>query len=158
MRTTPRSPRLLALPLALVLAAPLLPTTLLPAPPAARQDADHEESPLVQSMERMEAALKALRRFVRDPESRAGSLAALDDLQRGIVEAKTHAPPMAADLPEAERADFVLAYRRAMSEALSDAAALEQAVIDGDVERSKELWLRLSDREDAGHERFAPGG
>lgn len=145
----------LALPVALTVAL-LFGSGLSEAQDAPKPAPAAEEHPLEAAMSRIEGAMKSLRRSVRDVEQRSASLTELDALQHAAIDAKSLVPPMAKKLEGAAREELLLAYRRTLTVVLQRALELEQAVIDGDVERSKTAWEALSALEDEGHEKFAP--
>jgi hypothetical protein len=142
----------------------LLTSGLLLLPAAALQDPapvgeqEHEATALEHHMEDIEAALKTLRRSVRDAEKAPESLRLLHELQTAILAAKLEAPIKAETLSEDERAAFVAAFREQMVGMLSATCELEVAILHGDVELSRQLHKAIADMEDPGHERFTEGG
>ena len=125
----------------------------------APQDDEHDETPMAEAMHRVEDALKELRRSVRDPEATAASLASVIVAQEASLTCKTLAPAMAAKVPEAERAAFLLAYRLEMIRFERALLDLEQALLEGkDVETLREMYKGLKEMEDPAHERFTEDG
>jgi hypothetical protein len=119
------------------------------------QDPGHDdETPLMQQMQVLKSGMKGLRRSLRDPENRAGSLATVLEMQVASQMAKTEVPVMTGSLAEAEREAFVAAYRADMVEMQKGLLDLELALLAGDDEKAAEVYQQLKDREDAGHERF----
>ncbi|RMH01473.1 MAG: hypothetical protein D6702_11205 [Planctomycetota bacterium] len=115
---------------------------------------EEEETPLARQMHVMEEGLKFLRRSIRDPERNQESLAALLRVQAAAQAAKTEAPRMAAGLAEAERPAFVLAYRRGIIGVQRAFLDLEEALLTGDNDHAREVFARIRDLAESGHERF----
>jgi hypothetical protein len=141
MRFSPPSAALL---LILALSAPL-----------PRQE-EHSETELAGHMEKIEDALKQLRKHLKEESGRPAALEALAEIQRETLACKELVPTSAAEVPEAERGAFVTAYRRTMVDFLLRQLELEAALLDGNVEAVKAAFERLKAMEDTGHERFAP--
>ena len=142
---------LLALPLLFVTAAAAA-TPSLAAPFAPAQEPG--EDALEDHMLLMESAMKRLRRSLRDPEKRDDSLGYLVKMQEAALAAKQLQPRMTAGVPEEERAAFLAAYRRDAAVLLRSLVELEIAVLEGDEAKAKELYDRLAELEETGHERF----
>lgn len=123
------------------------------------QDDDHDETPLAESMHRVEDALKDLRRSVRDPEATEASLASVLTCQEASLFSKTLAPAMAASVAEADRQAFVKAFRLEMIRFERALLDLEEALLEGkDVETLREMYKGLKEMEDPAHERFTEDG
>jgi hypothetical protein len=114
----------------------------------------HEDSPLAEAMESIEQELGALRRAIRDEATYPDALAALARMQAATLTAKLLEPPMAADVPDADRAAFLRDYRKMMIDMLAMQLACETALLDGDAEAVTAGFKELRGFEDAGHERF----
>lgn len=138
----------------LLLAGLLLVPAAVPQDPAGAD----ETTVLEDRMLEMQAAVKLLRRSVRDAEKAAESLGHLDVIQAAVVAAKREAPRMAAGVPEEQRAAFVAEYRRQMILMLQKTCELELAVLDGDTGRARALHKEIADMEDPGHEQFTEDG
>ena len=115
---------------------------------------DEEHSELEEHMERIEGAVKSLRRSLRDPANLEQSLALVTDIQAATIAAKGLTPHMAESVPEAERAAFVGAYRGMMLDFLDHQIVLERALLAGDEEAVTAAFKEVRDMEDTGHERF----
>lgn len=126
---------------------------------AASQDEEHEETPLAAAMTEIADGLRILRRSVRDPEALEDSLAAVASCQKASHLCKSHAPAMAANLPEAERPAFIKAYRLEMIVLERGLLDLEEALLVGkDEDTLRALYKALKELEDPAHERFTEGG
>lgn len=117
---------------------------------------EEHETELSRHMESIEDALRSLRRSLKDPTATEAALAALVEIERETVLAKSLTPAAAEKLPEREREAFALAYRLTMLEFLAHQLALERALLEGDQEAIPAAFERLRAMEDSSHERFAP--
>jgi hypothetical protein len=147
----------LALPLALVASA-FLPIAEAWSP-TARQDPapeeHHDESPLGQAMEHMNAGMRKANKALKAGDT-AGALEGLSEFQRNVIAAKAETPPMAAKQPEAERAAFVAAYRTTLLDVLRISCDVEQALLEGRLDDARTAFAeKLHPMEDTGHGRFA---
>ena len=114
------------------------------------------ETELAGHMEKIEDALKQLRKHLKEESARPAALEALAEIQRETLTCKALVPASAAEVPEGERGAFVTAYRRTMVDFLLRQLELEAALLDGDAQTIKSAFERLKAMEDSGHERFAP--
>lgn len=119
---------------------------------------EHEETPMEEQMERVEDAMRFLRRSIRKPESRADSLAHVQECQEGLLLAKELEPMMLARIPEAERAAFKRDFRLGMVEALEAFLEMERALLEERDDDAKELYKKAAGLEDPAHERFTEDG
>lgn len=130
----------------LIVAAPLT------APRAAMAAEDTE---LAKQMEEMDDDLKKLRKSLKAPAENPASLELLSKLQMVTVTSKVLIPVKAAELPEAEKAKFVAAYRKDMAVLLEHLCQMEVALLDGDNAKAEELFKGLKKIEDDGHEKYS---
>ncbi|HIF39654.1 MAG TPA: hypothetical protein EYQ74_00975 [Planctomycetes bacterium] len=119
---------------------------------------EHEETPMEKQMERVEDAMRSLRRSVRKPESRADSLAHVQECQEGLLLAKELEPMMLARIPEAEKATFKRDFRLGMVEALETYLELERALLEERDDDAKDLYKKAAGLEDPAHEIFTEDG
>jgi hypothetical protein len=119
---------------------------------------EQEKTPMAKQMERVEDAMRTLRRSIRKPESRADSLAHVQECQEGLMLAKGLQPMMLAQIPEAEKAAFRRDFRLGMVEALEAYLELERALLEERDEEAKELYKKAAGMEDPAHERFTEDG
>jgi len=119
---------------------------------------EHEATPMEEQMERVEDAMRSLRRSVRKPESRADSLAHVQECQEGLVLAKELEPMMLARIPEADKAAFTRDFRLGMVEALEVYLELERALLEERDDDAKELYKKAAGLEDPAHELFTEDG
>jgi len=123
--------------------------------PQGKGKEDHAPDSVLEShMHGIEDALHALRRSLKDPAKSADSLASIAKLQTDAVVAKSELPRMLPHVPEAERAAFVVEYRREMVRLLEASLKLESAVLDGKPEPIQAAFEALRSMEDPAHDRF----
>jgi hypothetical protein len=126
------------------------------ATPGEQEEHDEHETELAGRMERIEDALKELRKHLKEESGYPAALAALAEIQGQALACKLLVPAAAAQVPEGERAAFVTSFRRTMVDFLLRQLELEAALLDGDAAAVKAAFERLRDMEDSAHERFAP--
>lgn len=125
---------------------------------AAGFDEGEQETPLHQNMERIERGLKKLRRDLKDATKNTTSLETVLEMQDAASKCKLITPPITEKQPEAERAAFARDYRKQMIGVEKDLRDLEIALLDGDTAKAQELFKKVSDSEDTGHEKFTEDG
>jgi Tfp pilus assembly protein FimV len=122
-------------------------------------DEHEDETPLAQSMHRLEDALRDLRRSVRDPEKNAKSLVSVLICEEATIACRREIPVMAATVPEAEREAFITEYYLEMIGLQRALIELELALRQGqDVETVRALYKGIKGLEDPAHERFTEDG
>lgn len=119
---------------------------------------EHEATPMEEQMERVEDAMRSLRRSVRKPESRSDSLAHVQECQEGLLLSKDLDPMMLPRVPEAEQAAFRRDFRLGMVEALEVYLELERALLEERDDDAKELYKKAAGLEDPAHELFTEDG
>ena len=134
-----------------LLLGPLLSLSVRPQEPE-----DEPETVLAGHREKIEDALKALRRELREEPGGAAALGTIVEIERLALECKGLEPALAAPLPEAERSALVKAYRLTMIEFIEKQLAVERALLEGKAEAIKQALDELRAMEDSAHERFAP--
>jgi soluble cytochrome b562 len=137
-----------------LVAAPPLAAPARSSPPVAARD---DDTPLMKEMEKLDAAMEFLKRSVIDAAQDAKSLEQITLAQQACVAAKSLIPKMAPHVAEAERAKFVVSYRKGMATLLIELANLETAVLDGDRDRARATWKKLDGMKDDGHNEFTEG-
>lgn len=121
---------------------------------AQAQEPAHEHNELEESMEKIKGGVRKLRRSLKSAESDADSLMAIAGIQAAALTAKGESPRMTGSLPEAERAAFIVAYRKQMIELLQSMLTLESALLDGNREAATAAFDAMRGLEDPAHERF----
>ena len=123
-----------------------------------QQDPVLEETDLDRDMLEVKAQVRLLRRSLRSPDKNEASLKSLQILQTHVLAAKARIPRNTKDLPEAERAAYVLSYRADMLKFLIIAIEVESALIAGDMDGAQELFKSFREQEDPAHEKFTDEG
>ena len=98
--------------------------------PATQEAEEHEESAMELQMERVEEAMRLLRRSIRKPEARADSVGHVQECQEGFLLAKAMTPLLLANIPEAEQSAFKRDFRLAVIEAMEAFLDLERALLE----------------------------
>jgi hypothetical protein len=128
--------------------------SLLFGPAGAR--AEVKKSELRKQMEQMDESMKKLKRTVRKAEFDKETLELIGHMEQVAVTCKSMTPSKAASVPEADRAKFIAGYQMGMASLLSDMCQLEIAVLKGDQVKAHDLYKKLKDDEDKGHDAFMP--
>ena len=113
-----------------------------------------QKSELNNTMEDMDEVFKKLRRSIRKAEQNEASLKLIQELQTKAVSCKDMVPTKAAKVPEADRAKFVVAYRKEMAAVIIDLLQMEQALLDGDNAKAQDIYKAIGEREDKDHDQF----
>ena len=111
-----------------------------------------DENPLHVAMEKMDDALKALRKQVGDASQNDASLKLIDEMQAQCVIAKAIVPERAAK--EADKKKFVTSYRLEMLKVMDELVKLERAVVEGKNEEALGIAKGLTKIKNEGHEKF----
>jgi hypothetical protein len=121
---------------------------------AQRAHAEVKKSELNNTMEDMDESWKKLKRTLRKPDQNAESLKLLADMQAKSLTCKGMIPTKAEKVPEADRAKFITAYRKEMTNLLIDLCNIEQAILDGDNAKAVDLYKATNERQDKDHDQF----
>ena len=124
--------------------------------PAQETKAPQDAKSLHEEMEAIEKAYRSLKRLVKDPKKLEPALAAVSRMQLHTLNAKDMVPAMAADKPEAERAQFIAKYRAGMVNLLKQQLLLEEQLLAGETEKAVETYESLKKLEADGHREFKP--
>lgn len=123
-----------------------------PQEPAAQED---ESTKIEEHMKTIKGGMRQLRRGLRDAENLPAALPIIIEMQQAAQMSKIEPPKMAAGIEdEKERAAFITAYRQGMIATQKMMLDLENAVLEGNLEKCTELYNALKDAQDKGHERF----
>ncbi len=126
----------------------------LPRSVAQESHQEEEQTELDLCMERIEDAVKAVRRNLKDEAGRPEALRKVLELELATVEARGFVPQLAGKVPEVERAAFVSDFRRMMIDFQRAELDLEAALLDGDAGAIQAAFDAVRAFEDRGHERF----
>lgn len=91
-----------------------------------------EVTPLGEQMDRMNGAFRKLRRQAEDVTKNESSLAYVATMQAAAEVAVTLTPVLAADIPEAKRAQFIESYRTQIRKLIAGLEELAAAFKAGD--------------------------
>jgi hypothetical protein len=124
-----------------------------PAPAAPVAEA-HEETELDGKMDTMRGAFNKLRKQVADPAANPSSLELVSKLKKAAEASLELSPARAADVPEAERAAFVEAYKTKMKAFIAEVDKLEVALKADKNEEASAVVARLGAMQKEGHREF----
>jgi cytochrome c556 len=136
---------------ALLLLAALL---LVPAMVSAQPKKDRPDTDIEKAMHQIGKAFRQLRKQVADPALNASSLELAATIKAGATEARKHTPLKTEDVPEAERAVFVVKFREKMGEFISTVDQLEDALKAGKNDEAVRLSKALDDLQKSDHKDF----
>lgn len=114
-----------------------------------------DEGELYDQMLAMDDGMTFLRKSLRDPESNAESLLQIVAMQRAALACKLLTPPTTESQPEDARSAYLLKFRKQLIGVAHELLHLETAVLDGDNEKAREIYKKLHELEEAGHDEFA---
>jgi len=126
----------------------------LPAVLSAQPKRDRPDTDIEKDMHKMSRAYRQLRKQVKDPAQNASSLELVATIRAGAVDARTHTPLRAADVPEADRAAFEAKFQRKMGEFIDAVDQLAAALKAGDNAGAARLTMQLDRLQDADHKDF----
>jgi soluble cytochrome b562 len=134
----------------LLLAALLLaPAVIFAQPKKDRPDTDIEKD-----MHKIGLAYRQLRKQVSDPAQNAASLELVAAIKAGALDARTHTPLKAADVPEPDRAAFEASFQKKMGEFVAAVDQLEEALKAGNNAEAARLAGELDRLQKTDHKEF----
>ena len=107
-------------------------------------------------MEEINVAYRRLGRQISDQSKNANSVQQAAVIQKYAKAAMELEPRMMADLPKAEQAKFLEAYRARMATFIDDVAKLEAALKSDKNAEAAEILGRLKQAQEEGHKEFRP--
>jgi soluble cytochrome b562 len=113
-----------------------------------------EDTELAGKMDKMGSAFRALRRQAADASKNADSLAKLATIKENAVASLKLVPAKAADLPAAEQAKFVAAYKADMEKFIALTGKLEAAFKAGNNAEAAKLLGEMASAQKAGHKEY----
>lgn len=123
-----------------------------PAPASPVQDP--EDTQLATYMKDINRTLRGLRSSLRDPTRNAESAASCRELQILVTKARGEKPMMTADVPEADRPDFLIGFQRDLVDFAMKLLELESTILDGDNEAAQEMWKDVNGIKSPAHEKY----
>lgn len=124
--------------------------------PAQEEVTESEVEPdvLMDSMVRVNRAVRRLRRQIADDSKKEANLALITTIQEALVVSKRYSPSALEVVPEAERPAFLVGYRKVLIETIRALLDLEMAVLEGDTESAQKHFDRMRELERAGHLKY----
>jgi hypothetical protein len=113
-----------------------------------------QKTELHERMEEMDKAFKQLKRTIRSEAQDKQSLELLSKIEQLAVTCKGMTPSKTKAEPADKQDKFVLAFRKQMTHLLGDFCAMETAILDGDHDKAKEIYEKLADDKEKGHDKF----
>lgn len=153
-----------ALAAAAVLVAAARPTEAQQEAPAAPRTAqedhghdDHEHGELHESMEAMQRNLKALRKLMSDPESKAAALDAVREMEASVLVGLAHVPDPLKPLEGSDLLKHDVEFKRRMADVYTTLLDMELALDAGDADELKALYRKLGEGKKEGHQIYIDG-
>jgi len=115
-----------------------------------------EKSELRKQMSQIDEAMKKLKHTIRKAESDKETLELIVKVEQTAIICKQLSPPIPPTIAAPQRDKYVAEYRRQMANFLSDVCQMEAAVLSGDHDRAHQIYTKLKDDEDKGHDQFMP--
>ena len=113
-----------------------------------------EDTPLTKEMEKLNKAIKAIKRNVADAGQKDANLAKLAEAKAANTAALKFEPAKTKDVPAAEKAKFLSGYKTAMEEAGKSLDALKTALEGGKTDDAKALLEKLDGQKKDGHKKY----
>lgn len=115
------------------------------------------EETIEQAMNTMKKNARSLKALLQEKEKdkAAEALPLVVEMQNAILSAKGATPDLVNEIQDAKKkAEEMVAYRRAMIEMLGEALKLEDALLEGKMEKAREHFEKLGKMQKPGHDRF----
>jgi soluble cytochrome b562 len=119
---------------------------------AVRGDEGHEA--LEKAMETINDGYKGLRKAARSKQFDPASAKMVNAMAQAAVAAIAEVPPMAKDVPTAERPKFIAEYQASMKELVMQLIDLQIAIASGSNDKAAEIVDALATSKKVGHEKF----
>lgn len=113
-----------------------------------------EDTPLAKEMEKISKALKSINRNLADVAQKDANVAKVAEAQAANVAATKLEPAKTKDVPAAERAKFLAAYKTSMENAGKSLDALKAAIEGGKTDDAKTILDKLNGQKKEGHKEF----
>lgn len=128
-------------------------SSLLVLPVVAQDEAEEQESPLYESMDEANKALKSLRK-IEEGDWAAGASAARA-AAAGILKGVIHIPVLVTEMPEGKEKEVALAdYRRLMGLSYASLCELELAYLSEDQAVVDEVRAKVKEIKKEGHKKY----
>ncbi len=116
--------------------------------------AEHKHTPLEDQMEKMSKAWRALRKQAADATKNESSIELVATIKTASEEALKHAPKMAEEKPESERATYVAGYQDKMKKMIAELDKLSAAFKAGKNEEASALIKTIGEMQKSGHKDY----
>jgi soluble cytochrome b562 len=114
------------------------------------------KSDLSKSMEQIDEGMKKLRRTLRSKDSNAQSLETIAKVEQAALVCKSLTPERATTMPADQQPAFLTEYRKGMAALLMNMCSMETAVLEGDNAKAQDIYKKLKQQEEDGHDSFMP--
>jgi soluble cytochrome b562 len=113
------------------------------------------EETIEKAMDSMKKNARTLKALLQEKDKAAEALPLVVEIQNAILAAKGATPDLVNEIQdEKKKAEEMIAYRRAMIELLGEALRLEDALLEGKMEKAREHFEKLGKMQKPGHDRF----
>jgi soluble cytochrome b562 len=107
------------------------------------------------NMNEMKKALRSLQTALTDPPHPDAAFAALVELERNAILAKSGTPPRARDLLPEQRAKFMAAYHAHMNKLIRQLLDIEDLVAAAKYKEARDALTAVAQIEQEGHNQFS---
>ncbi|MBL8900994.1 MAG: hypothetical protein JNM84_25410 [Planctomycetes bacterium] len=98
---------------------------------------------------------RALKPLLQEKDKAAEALPLVVEMETALMSAKGVTPDLVNEIQDAKKkAEETLAYRRMMIEMLGETLKLEDALLEGKMEKAREHYEKLGKMQKPGHDRF----
>ncbi|MBK9383648.1 MAG: hypothetical protein IPN34_02320 [Planctomycetes bacterium] len=113
------------------------------------------EETIEKAMDTMKKNARALKPLLQEKDKAAEALPLVVEIEHAILAAKGATPDLVNEIQdEKKKAEEKIAFRRAMIEMLGETLKLEDALIEGKMDKAKEHYEKLGKMQKPGHDRF----
>ena len=135
-------------------AASVLIATFLAIPLSGYSQDDKPKSPLAQQMSGISKDFRSLRKMINDPTQKDAAVGLVKDMEARATKAKEFDPAKTQDIPQADRDQFLVDYRKQIDGLIGDFQKLEAAVQDGKTSDATALLDTIQTDKREGHKKF----
>ncbi len=123
--------------------------------PAALAHEGKEHTALGKEMQVISKNLRVLRRQILEADKKEASLSLLAGMEASAAKAQELVPAKAAEVPEAKRPEFIVAYQKKIGEMIEALKKVEANLRESRFEEAKAGLGALQDLKRKGHEQFS---
>lgn len=109
---------------------------------------------LHKKMEVIDNGMKKLRRTLRKKENNPESLELITSIEEAAIACKQMTPSRTTTMPADQQPAFLVTYRKEMAKLVGEMVQMETALLDGDNASAQEVFKKLKDTEEDGHDKF----